>query len=268
MNALVIGATGVAGTAAIEAFRQTHPQSHISAMWFGKPDPELQVSGADLTLFGDITDPSTIDALVSQRGDTFDWVFYATALGDVGFPIEDATAEQIAHSNRLSFDPMPMLVERLNIANIVGYSTFYTLPHQRVTYGAMGYSKECIEKWVVATAEGTTQRWAIRAGAFKSASSQGIKLLVRRRAKELAASDNPLLSELFKDRKSSEAIELLMENVHKEEQQELGDTGTDGESLRLAHLQLLEGPEAPIVNVAGKKIWVSNEPLLIQGSSD
>ncbi len=262
MKIIVIGATGVAGSSAISAIRERHPEAHITALWYGKPDPELNVDGADLTLFGDITDEATLAEVESKAGSEFDWLFYATALGDVGFPIEDSTPEQIAASNRLSFDPLSMLEQRFKVANIVAYSTFYTLPHQRVTYGAMGYSKECIEKWAVAQ-EGPGKRWVIRAGAFKSASSQGIKLLVRRRAKELAASDNPLLSALFKDRKPSEAIELMMEAVSNEEQQELGDTGTDAESLKLAHLALLELPAQCIVNVSGRKIWTSDEPLLI-----
>jgi hypothetical protein len=73
-------------------------------------------------------------------------MFYATALGDVGTPISEATQEQIDKSNHLSYLPILNLEDKLDIDSIVAYSTFYVIRHQLATYGAMGYSKEAIEK--------------------------------------------------------------------------------------------------------------------------
>ena len=260
---LVIGATGVAGGAGIEAIKQHFGNdAHITAVWYGRGDQEQQVEGADLTLYGDVNDPVCLDAIAEQAGEAFDWCLYATALGDVGFPSSDATAEQIADSNRLSFDPMPVLEERFDIGAFIGYSTFYNLEHQKITYGAMAHSKRAIEEWTLDSGqEGSkSRRVCLRAGAFRSASSQGIKLLVRRRAKELAQSPNPLLRSFFENEKPSVAVEKMEQAVFNEERETYGDTETDKNGLVAAHLKLFEG-EGPFVNVCGQKVWTSDEAL-------
>ncbi|GAB4350320.1 MAG: hypothetical protein Kow006_12960 [Gammaproteobacteria bacterium] len=262
MRFLVIGATGVAGQSGIAAIRQCFgSDAEIVGVWYGRPDPELTIEGVDKTLFGDVASPEFVETLIKEAGDTFDWCLYATAHGEVGFPISDATEEQIAASNRLSFDPLGVLEERLHIGTMVAYSTFYNLDHQKITYGAMGHSKAAIEQW--ALQPGRSRHVCIRAGAFKSASSQGIKLLVRRRAKQLAESDNELLRRYFQGVKPSEAVENLEQAVLEEEREVYGDTGTDGDSLTAAHVALFSGSGGPFINVCGKKIWVSHEPQLI-----
>lgn len=258
MRMLVIGATGVAGSSGIAAARQVFGAAvEITGVWYGKPDPDFAVAGADHTLFGDISDPALHDRISAAAGTQFDWCLYATAHGEVGFPVGEATAEQIAASNRVSFDPLQELESRLAIGNLVAYSTFYNLDHQKITYGAMGHSKAAIEQWAVSS--GKSRHWCIRAGAFKSASSQGIKLLVRRRAKQLAESDDPLLRRYFEGVKPSEAVENLERAVLEEERERFGDTGTDAAGLTDAHGVLFKGSAAPFVNVCGRKIWVSGE---------
>ncbi|MDX1593210.1 MAG: hypothetical protein R3298_03110 [Gammaproteobacteria bacterium] len=259
---LVIGATGVMGTAAIRAVRETQGHdAHVVGVWYGREDNAPDVPGVDRLLFLDIGDENAMTTLAREAGPSFDWCFYATALGDVGFPVHEATSEQIASSNRLSFDPLPRLEVGLEIGALVGYSTFYNLAHQKITYGAMGHSKHAIERW--ALEQGRSRRFCVRAGAFRSASSQGIKLLVRRKAKALAQSSDPLLRSFFADAKPSEAVERLEQAVFDEEREVLGDSGTDLESLVMAHKALLEGPDAPFVNVAGRRVWTSSEPLAI-----
>lgn len=258
MRILVIGATGVAGSAGIAAARDYFgADADIIGVWYGKPDPERVIEGADRTLFGDVTDPGFYEELAAQAGNAFDWCLYATAHGEVGFPVDEASAGQIAASNRLSFDPLRDLETRLEIANLVAYSTFYTLDHQKITYGAMGHSKAAIERWALES--GKARHWCIRAGAFKSASSQGIKLLVRRRAKQLAESDNALLRRYFQGVKPSEAVENLEHAVLEEERERFGDTGTDADGLIAAHVVLFKGSDAPFVNVCGSKVWSSAE---------
>ena len=257
---LVIGVTGVMGTAAVRAVRETHGNdARIVGVWYGREDNAPELPGVDEVLFADIGQPDAIEALAERAGRAFDWCFFATALGDVGFPVSEATPEQITASNHLSFDPLSRLEAGLEIGTMVGYSTFYDLAHQKITYGAMGHSKHAIECWTLEP--GRSRRLCLRAGAFHSASSQGIKLLVRRKAKALANSSDPLLRSFFADTKPSEAVERLQQAVFDEERETLGDTGTDLNTLVAAHKALLAGPDAPFVNVAGQRIWTSSEPL-------
>lgn len=262
MRVLVVGATGVAGGAGIAAVREVFGYSaDITALWFGKEDTGEQVAGADHTLFGDITDPAVCDQVEATVGKSFDWCLYATALGDVGFPVSEATDEQIAASNRLSFDPLSMLEARFEIGAIVAYSTFYNLDHQKITYGAMGHSKAAIENWSLSN--GKSRHCCIRAGAFKSASSQGIKLLVRRRAKQLAQAQDPLLRSFFEGVKPSEAVERLETAVFAEEREKFGDSGTDADGLKEAHIHLFKTGTDAFVNVSGQKIWESDDAQII-----
>ena len=107
---LIVGGTGVMGTSAIRAIREHFdPNSVIIANWYGKESPGFQIEGADNTIFGDINDLSCREQIKSFNNGKIDYMFYATALGDVGIPIKDATQEQIDRSNKLSFDPIPQL---------------------------------------------------------------------------------------------------------------------------------------------------------------
>jgi len=256
---LVIGGTGVAGTAAIRAIRQHDgAAAHITAVWFGRKFEELAIDGADTVVFGDATLPETWDRIEAAAGRAFSGLFYATALGEVGFPAGRATPEQIADSNKVSFDPLPHLEERFDLGLILAYSTFFNLDHQLVTYGAMAHSKAAIEQWVARP--GRARRVCIRAGAFLSGSSHAIKLLVRRNAAKLAEMDDPILQEYFAGAKPSEAVEKLQQAVFDEERERFGDTHTDETGLVAAHLKVFEDPDARFVCVCGKKVWVDTEP--------
>jgi len=257
---IVIGATGVAGTAAIRAIRHRFgDRADITAVWFGRPeDPP---PGADRAVVADVTAPDFVETLRREAGESFDFLFFATARGEVGFPVRDATTEQVAEADRYSFTPLLRLEAGLSVTTLVAYSTFYLLEHQLINYGAMGFSKEKIEKWVLDAPRG--RRVCIRAGAFRSASSKAIKLMLRRRAKILARAEDPLLRSFFEGRKPSEAVDRLEQAVLDEEKARFGDTGTDGESLFQAHLAVFEHPGARFVNVAGRKIWLSEEPQLL-----
>jgi len=259
---LVIGATGVAGTAAIEAVREEFGnQTHVTGVWYGTGSSGTTVPGVNAGIEADVAAPDFIDTLRHKAGSSFDYLFFATAVGDVGFPVTEATPEQIERACRISFDPLVRLEAELSIGRSVGYSTFYTLPHQRVNYGAMGPTKEKLEKWVADETAGG--RACIRAGAFASDSSRAIRLMLRRRARQLAESSNPLLRDVFQGRKPSEAVEELARIVQEEERNTYGDTGTSIENLREAHRVLLKSPSARFVNVCGKRIWISDRPELL-----
>ena len=260
---LIIGGTGVMGTSAIKAIRQHFDESiTIIANWFGKKIPGLQIEDADHTVFGDINDPNCRKQIQSFNSGEFDYMFYATALGDVGIPIKDATQDQIDRSNKLSFDPIPQLENELNIDTIVAYSTFYNIRHQLSTYGAMGHSKEQIEKWAV-NSEGKSKHACIRAGLFESPSSRGIKLLLRKTSKNIENLKDPLLRSYFENIPSSEGIKNFEEGIFAEEKELYGDCRTDKEDLFRAHLELFKSNNPIFINVCGKKIWKSGEPLLL-----
>ena len=260
---LVIGGTGVMGTAAIRAVR-THfgKDAVIVANWYGKEVPDFQIEEADHTLFGDINDRVCREQIKSINSGKYDYLFYATALGEVGIPIKDATQEQIDKSNQLSFDPIPKLEKELEIGTVVAYSTFYTIRHQLCTYGAMGHSKEAIEKWAVSP--GPSRHTCIRAGLFESPSSRGIKLLLRKTAKNPENLKDPLLRSYFENVPSSKGIKSFEEGIFNEEKEAYGDCRTNQDHLYQAHLELFKANEPVFVNVCGKRIWMSRQPLLLK----
>jgi len=262
-NFLVVGGSGVMGQAAIKAVRAKFgSEANIIANWFGKEDTDFTIEGADKTIFGDISDTTCVNKIKTENPGQFDYMFYATALGEVGVPIKEAEPESIAQSNRLSFDPIPVLEDHLDINTIVTYSTFYVIRHQLATYGAMGYSKESIEKWTLEA--GKSKRACIRAGLFESHSSRGIKLLLRKSAKNPENIKDPLLKSYFLNKSSKEGIKEFEEGIFKEEKEAYGDCRTNAEDLYQSHLTLFESNNTNFVNVCGKKIWLSDEPLLLK----
>ncbi len=264
---LVIGGTGVMGSSAIQAVRAVHgANAVIVANWFGKEEPGFTVEGSDHTVFGDITDPQCVARIKSFNSGKFDYMFYATALGDVGFPIKDSTPEQIARSNRLSFDPAAALENELDVGVIVTYSTFYTLRHQLCSYGAMGHSKEALEKWTLQT--GKSKRACIRAGLFESQSSRGIKLLLRKNARHLETIRSPLLRSYFENVSPKEGIENFERGIVNEEKETYGDSPTRAEDLYRAHIELFKSSTPAFINVCGKRIWHSSDPQLLKNHAD
>jgi len=262
-NFLVIGGTGVMGTAAIKAIREKfRSTANILANWYGKEEPGFTIAGADETLFGDINDQQVLDKIKTYDNGQYDTLFYATALGEVGVPIAEATPESIAQSNKLSFDPILKLEAELNVKTIVAYSTFYVIRHQLSTYGAMGHSKEAIEKWTVE--KGKALHVCIRAGLFESQSSRGIKLLLRKSAKNPDNLKDPLLRSYFEGKSSKEGIQKFEEGIFNEEMEAYGDCRTTAEDLYQSHLTMFDSKDPVFVNVCGKRIWLSDTPLLLK----
>ncbi len=260
---LVVGGTGVMGTAAIQGVREVYgSDATIVANWYGKEDTGVPVEGADHTVFGDINDPQCLEKLKSFNDGKYEYMFYATALGDVGFPINDSTSAQIERSNNLSFDPVKILEAALEIGTITTYSTFYLLKHQVCTYGAMGHSKEALEKWTLES--GKSNRACIRAGLFESPSSRGIKLLLRKSAKNLDSIRSPLLRSYFENVKTSQGIEDFTQGIIQEERDSFGDSPTRAENLYQAHLELFRAENPVFINVSGSKIWLSKEAQTLE----
>jgi hypothetical protein len=262
-NFLVVGGTGVMGTSAIKAVRNKYGNNaNILANWYGKEEPGFTIEGADETLFGDINDPQVLEKIKNYNNGKFDTLFYATALGEVGVPIAEATPESVSLSNQLSFDPILKLESELDVKTIVAYSTFYVIRHQLATYGAMGHSKEAIEKWTIE--KGKSQHACIRAGLFESQSSRGIKLLLRKSAKNPDNLRDPLLKSYFQGKSSKEGIQQFEEGIFNEEKEAYGDCRTTADDLYQAHLKFFESQEALFINVCGKRIWLTDTPLLLK----
>lgn len=262
-NYLVIGGTGVMGKAAIEAVRETYGKdAHIIANWYAKEDTGIEIEGADQTVFGDVTDPKCREQLKQAGGGKFEYLFYATALGAVGFAIKETTPEQIQESNRVSFDPMVALEQEMDIGTVVSYSTFYTTRHQLGSYGAMGYSKEALEKYTVEP--GKSKHACIRAGLFESQSSRGIKLLLRKTAKDLNNLRDPLIRSYFEGVSTKDGVDNYLNGIIQEEKELFGDSPTREANLKQAHLELFKATPPVFVNVCGTKIWLTHEPLLLK----
>jgi len=155
-----------------------------------------------------------------------------------------------------------MLEEALDIGVIVAYSTFYVTRHQLGSYGAMGYSKEAIEKWTLES--GKSGHACIRAGLFESQSSRGIKLLLRKSAKHLETLEDPLIRSYFENVSTKEGIDRYLEGIINEEKELFGDSPTTAEDLYKAHLELFKADDPKFVNVCGKKIWLTEDPQLIK----
>ena len=126
----------------------------------------------------------------------------------------------------------------------------------------MGYSKEAIEKWTLEG--GKSRRVCIRAGLFESQSSRGIKLLLRKSAKNPNNLKDPLLKSYFLGKSSKEGIKKFEEGIFSEEKAAYGDCRTNAEDLYQSHLTLFETQNPFFVNVCGKKIWLSKEPQLLK----
>ncbi|MFN0149225.1 MAG: hypothetical protein ACKVU1_00770 [bacterium] len=257
---VVIGGTGVAGTAAIRASREfLAERARITAVWFGRKEESIAIEGADEVIFGDVTDPECRAKIRTACGNVVDILFFATARGEVGFPIELATPEQIAEACHVSFDPLPIFEREFHPARIVSYSTFYTLKVQQATYGSMGHAKARIEAWTTEA----PHRACIRAGAFDSESSRAIGLMLRRLARDQGLAASSLLRDFFEGRSTQEGLDRLREAAQSEEREAYGDSGTGPEGLLDAHRRLLAAPDARFVNVCGRKIWLSDDPQLL-----
>jgi hypothetical protein len=261
---LVVGGTGVAGTAAIRASRERFAAgARITAVWFGRKEETVAIDGADTVLFGDVTQTETLERIRAVTGDAIDVIFFATARGDVGFSIAETTPSQVAEACVVSFDPLGAFERAFRCGLLVAYSTFYRLRVQQAIYGAMGHAKARIEEWVVES----PRHACIRAGAFDSESSRAIGLLLRRTARDAdggATGANPLLRSFFEGRTTQEGLDKLKETAQAEEREVLGDSGTGPDGLLDAHRTLLATDFASeprrFVNVAGRKVWLSAEP--------
>ena len=73
-----------------------------------------------------------------------------------------------------------------------------------------------------------------------------------------------MLKSYFLNKSSKEGIKEFEEGIFKEEKEAYGDCRTNAEDLYQSPLTLFESENPNFVNVCGKKIWLSDDPLLLK----
>jgi hypothetical protein len=250
MNVLVVGGSGVAGQCAIRAVSAHDPNAEIWAT----TSRDADVVGATRTLSKiDLNDPQ---ALVSLKGlpERFDFLFYTPAFGTVGSPVADATREQVEDANAFCLDPMVELAAAIEPGMTVAYTAYYFKPHLLAFYGALAYVKYATEKLAV---ENPTRFKCLRIGSFVSKATRGIGLLLQRQAKGDAPHLKPLMEayrqsgQKFSDFFFSYIAAQEKQNIAKDRPYHM----TTEDDIIAAHLRVLRGESAPILNVLGDQLW-------------
>ena len=75
---------------------------------------------------------------------------------------------------------------------------------------------------------------------------------------------DPLLRSYFEGKSSKEGILKFEEGIFNEEKEAYGDCRTTSDDLYESHLTLFDAKEPKFVNVCGKRIWLSDTPLLLK----
>ncbi len=249
MNILIVGGSGVAGQCAIHAIRQFKPDTRI----WSTSSREGKVEGADVTLSGiDLNKPESI-AQLKQFKEPLDYMFYTPAFGSVGAPVADAKRDEVHQALAFCLDPMVALTEALKPKMTVAYTAYYFKPHLLAFYGALAYVKYATERLAV---ENPHQYKCLRIGSFVSKATRGIGLLLQRMSKT-APHLRPLMDEYAKS--GIKFSDFFFKYIGEQEQKNVLRGGsyhmTTEADIVAAHLHLLKGEAAPIINVLGSDLW-------------
>lgn len=254
---LVVGASSVAGTKAIEAIRSRDPQAKITVTT-SKPAAE----GDRLTIGGiDLAKPDTIGAIKPRLEQAVDVMFFCPAFGMVGYPSELAPMADVEACFDFSVRPVLRLIDELNPGLTIGFSSYYWLRSLEVAYGSMAFAKYALEKLAV---ENPHHIRIVRAGLFPSKSLRGICLLIQRGVQKETF---PGAAELKAGWKASGLSfpEYFTQFAQGYEQRDLADylhhpyRGTEERDLVPAIMAALEPNAQGIINVVGDCIWQESE---------
>jgi nucleoside-diphosphate-sugar epimerase len=249
MKVLIVGGSGVAGQCAIRAVRQFDPQAKI----WSTSSRGSEVEGADFTLKGiDLNSAQSI-AELKQFKEPLDYLFYTPAFGSVGAPVAEAKREEVQQALAFCLDPMVALTEALRPKLTVAYTAYYFKPHLLAFYGALAYVKYAAERLAV---ENPHQYKCLRIGSFVSKATRGIGLLLQRMSKT-APHLKPLMDEYATS--GLKFSDFFFKYIGEQEQKNVLRGGsyhmTTESDIVAAHLHLLKGEAAPIINVLGSDIW-------------
>ncbi len=249
MKVLIVGGSGVAGQCAIRAVRQFDPQAEIWA----SSSKDADVAGADRTVHGvDMNKPDGLAPLLALT-ERFDYLFHTPAFGSVGAPVAEATKPEVESALQFCLEPMVQLTEKLRPKMTVAYTAYYFKPHLLAFYGALAYVKYATEKLAV---ENPGQYKALRIGSFVSKATRGIGLLLQRMSKT-APHLKPLMDEYAQS--GMKFSDFFFNYIARQEKQNIAGTRpyhmTTEDDIVAAHLHLLKGESAPIINVLGSELW-------------
>lgn len=257
MNVLIVGGSGVAGQCAIRAIRQFNSDARI----WSTSSRDGEVEGADVTLNGiDLNKVESV-AQLKRFKEPLDYLFYTPAFGSVGAPVAEAKHEEVLQAMAFCLDPMVALTEALKPKMTVAYTAFYFKPHLLSFYGALAYVKYAAERLAVRHPH---QYKTLRIGSFVSKATRGIGLLLQRMSKT-APHLKPLM-ELYA-KSGMKFSDFFFKYIGEQEQKNVSRGGsyhmTTEDDIVAAHLHLLKGEAAPIINVLGSQIWTETElPVL------
>lgn len=249
MNILIVGGSGVAGQCAIRAIKKYDPVAKIRAT----SSKDGEVPGATETIRHiDLNQPQSIQQLKSFDKQ-LDFLFYTPAFGSVGSPVSAATQAEVRQANAFCLDPMVALTEALKPKMTVAYTAYYFKPHLLAFYGALAYVKYATEKLAI---ENPGQYKCLRIGSFVSKATRGIGLLLQRMSKT-APHLKPLMDEYAKS--GMKFSDFFFSYIAAQEKQNIAAGRpyhmTTKDDIVAAHLHLLKGETAPIINVLGSEIW-------------
>lgn len=252
MKILIVGGSGVAGQCAVRALKQFDPAAEI----WSTSSKEADVPGATHTIRGiDLNQPAALQKLKTFH-DKLDYLFYTPAFGSVGSPVSAATREEVKQANAFCLDPMVELVQTLKPKMTVAYTAYYFKPHLLAFYGALAYVKYATEKLAV---ENPAQYKCLRIGSFVSKATRGIGLLLQRMSKN-APHLKPLM-ELY-EKSGMKFSDFFFDYIAKEEKKNIAGNRpyhmTREDDIIAAHLRVLQGETAPIINVLGSEIWTES----------
>lgn len=171
----------------------------------------------------------------------------------MGAPVAEAKREEVQQAMAFCLDPMVALTEALRPKLTVAYTAYYFKPHLLAFYGALAYVKYATERLAV---ENPHQYKCLRIGSFVSKATRGIGLLLQRMAKT-APHLKPLMDEYAKS--GMKFSDFFFKYIGEQEQKNVLRGGsyhmTTESDIVAAHLHLLKGESAPIINVLGSDIW-------------
>lgn len=255
---LVVGASSVAGTKAIEAIRRKDPQARITVT----TSKQASASGAGDVVCGiDLAKPDTVSLIKPQLTSAVDVLVFCPAFGMVGYPAELAPIADVESCFDFSVRPVLRLIDELNPKLTIGFSSYYWLRSLEIAYGSMAFAKYALEKLAV---ENPYHIRIVRAGLFPSKSLRGICLLIQRGVQKETF---PGAADLKAGWKSSGLSfpEYFTEFAQGYEKRDLAGymkhpyRGTEERDLVPAIMQALEPECRGIINVVGDSIWQESE---------
>ena len=249
---LIVGGSGVAGQAAIRAIKKADPAAQIWAT----SSKDADVPGATQTIRRiDLNDAKAITSLKAFN-EKLDFLFYTPAFGSVGNPVAEAQRDDVQKALAFCLNPMVELTTALKPKMTVAYTAYYFKPHLLAFYGALAYVKYATEKLAV---ENPGQYKCLRIGSFVSKATRGIGLLLQRMSKT-APHLKPLMDEYAQS--GMKFSDFFFKYIGEQEQKNVSRGGsyhmTTEDDIVAAHVRLLEGESAPIINVLGSDIWTED----------